>query len=183
MEPKLILLNGNPGMGKTTLATRYAQTKEMTLNLDVDNIWIMMTGWDTPNSDTNRLKRKYSYAITDMHLAEGHDVIVPNILQTIEQYESFERIARANNAALKEVVLLSNVEDAIERCKTRARTQGHQDGFRPGGLLDKGGREVMLRTMHANMLDTIAQRPNMVRIESVRGDIDGTYNKLLQSIQ
>ena len=45
MEPKLILLNGNPGMGKTTLANRYVDEHPLTLNLDVDRIWHMMGQW------------------------------------------------------------------------------------------------------------------------------------------
>lgn len=182
MKPKLILLNGNPGMGKTTLAERYAEEHPMTLNLDIDNIWIMMGGWDTPGSDSNRLKQKYAHTIADMHLAEGYDVIVPSLMQSVSQYEAFERIAQANNAALKEVVLLSNVEDAIERCKTRARAQGHPDGFRPGGVLDSGGREKMLESMFESVATTISQRPNMQVIASVEHDIDDTYQKLLSTI-
>jgi predicted kinase len=182
MEPKLILLNGNPGMGKTTLAQRYIDENPMALNLDIDNIWIMMGGWDKPDSDSNRLKFKYARQIADMHLAEGYDVIMPQLIQNVEQSEALERIARANNARLKEVVLLSTVEDAIERCKTRARSQGHSSGFRPNGVLDNGGREKMLRSMHANMMAAVALRPDTVQIVSVEHDIDGTYAQLLKAI-
>jgi hypothetical protein len=169
-------------MGKTTLAERYAEKHPMTLNLDIDNIWVMMSGWDKPGSDSNHLKFKYAYTIADMHLAEGYDVIVPQLMESNERYRAFERIARANNAALKEVVLLSNCDDAIERCKARARAQGHPEGFRPGGVLDTGGREKMLKSMFDNVVATVGQRPNMQYIEPVEHDIHGTYQKLLTAI-
>lgn len=182
MENKLILLNGNPGMGKTTLAERYARDHPMALNLDIDNIWIMMGGWDSPGSDSSRLKWKYAYVIAGMHLAEDYDVIIPQLMEATEQYEAFERIARVNKAALKEVVLLSTCDDAIERCKARARSQGHSAGFRPGGILDRGGREKKLASMFKNVAEATAQRPNIQRIESTEHDIDGTYAKLLAAI-
>lgn len=183
MESKLILINGNPGMGKTTLAQRYVDEHPMALNLDMDNIWIMMGQWQASRPESERLKLKYGYTLADMHLSEGYDVIVPNLMQTVDKYETFEKIAYAHNALLKEVVLISSQDDAIERCKTRARSQGHASGFRPGGVLDTGGRELMLADMYQNMLATIALRPNIVHINSVEHDLNGTYSKLLEAIE
>ncbi len=170
-------------MGKTTLAQKYIDEHPMALNLDIDNLWFMMGQWQAsrPHSDIQKLK--YAHAIAGMHLADGYDVIVPNLMQSTEQYEVFERIARANNALFRELVLLSTPEDAIERCKTRARKMGYADGFRPGGVLDTSGRELGLASMHENMLATIALRENVVRIESVEHNIEETYQKIIEAIE
>lgn len=183
MKPKLILLNGNPGMGKSTLAQRYIDEHPMTLNLDIDNIWIMMGQWQASRPHSEVQKMKYAYAIANMHLADGFDVIVPNLIEETDQYEKFQSIAETNNALFKEIVLLSNVDDAVERCKKRAMKMGHADGFRPGGILDTSGRELKLIDMYQNMLAAIATRENIIRIESVDGNIDGTYQHLLLAIE
>jgi predicted kinase len=182
MEPKLILLNGNPGMGKTTLAQRYVDEHPMALNLDIDNIWIMMGQWQASQPYSDELKLKYAYVLADMHLSVGLNVIVPNLMESVDEYEAFESIAVKNNVTLKEVVLLSSQEDAIERCKKRARGLGHVSGFRPGGVLDTNGRELKLISMYQNMLGAIALRPNVVTIISIEDEIDATYRQLLDAI-
>ncbi|MCA9324671.1 AAA family ATPase [Candidatus Saccharibacteria bacterium] len=183
MKPKLILLNGNPGMGKTTLAQRYAEEHPMTLNLDVDVLWKMMGQWRQSRPESTVQKLKYAYVIADLHLADGYDVIVPDLIQAVEQTEAFERIAAGHQAIFREIVLLSTPEDAIERCKNRARRQGYAEGFRPGGILDTGGREAKLYRMYDNMMAAIALRENTVIIPSIEGDIDGTYARLIEVIE
>lgn len=182
-KPTLTLLNGNPGMGKTTLARRYVDDRPLALNLDIDNIWIMLGQWQHTRPESDVIKLDYAYTLADMHLTRGYDVIVPNLMQTTDQYERFEAIAHAHQARFKEIVLLSSREDAIERCKTRARSQGHADGFRPGGVLDTGGREKMLEQMYENMLGAIAARPNIITIQSVYGDDDNAYHQLAAAIK
>ncbi len=183
MKPKLILLNGSPGMGKTTLAQRYVDEHPLALNLDIDNVWMMMGQWQASRPTSDALKYKYAHTLAAMHLAEGYDVIVPNSMDAIDRYHGFERVAAAGNAALKEVVLLSDESDAIERCKTRGRARGYADGFRPGGILDSEGRESKLARMHQNILATIALRPDIVQIQSVENDIAGTYAQLLTAVK
>jgi predicted kinase len=180
-KPKIILLNGNPGLGKSTLAQRYIDDHPMALNLDIDIIWRMMGGWRTePRADIQKLK--YAYYMAEMHLSGGDDVIVPQAIQDNEQYCRYEEIAAKSGAILKEVVLIAPLDEAIERFKVRGRADGHPDGIRPGGIIDTGGREAKLAEMYNNVLTTIAQRPNTVLIESHEHDVDGTYQLLLGAV-
>jgi hypothetical protein len=123
----------------------------------------------------------HAYALADSHLREGYDVIVPDLMESAELHENFERIARAHNALFREFVLLSDESDAIERCKARARRMGHADGFRPGGVLDTHGREVRLQEMHNNLLAATALRENAIIIHPTLGDIDGTYQQIIEA--
>jgi predicted kinase len=181
MKPKLILLNGNPGIGKSTLAQRYIDEHPMALNLDIDNIWILMGGWRfEPRAQV--LKLKYAYAIAAMHLAERCNVIVPQLMCSTEQYDAFERIADTSDADMYQIALIAPRDEAIERFKTRARNNGFESGFRPGGIIDTGGREHMLATIHDDVLATIALRPNIKIIESIEHETDSTYTTLLNVI-
>jgi hypothetical protein len=154
----------------------------MALNLDIDKLWFMLGQWQYTRPRSKGQAIDFACAMADIHLGDGHDVIVPNQFQRIATYERFESIAKAHNAVFKEFALIAPVEDAIERCKTRARAQGYESGFRTGGVLDTGGREALLAEYHANVLATVAMRPEVIRIEPVYGDIDGTYRQLLDGI-
>jgi predicted kinase len=181
MKPKLIVLNGNPGMGKSTLSQRYANEHPMTLNLDVDRLWHLLGQWQVSMPQSEVQKYKFAYALAGVHLADGYSVIVADHIQHAEVYQRFQKIAEAHSAVFVEAVLLSTVDDAIERCKTRAKNMGYETGFRPGGVLDTNGREAKLTSMHQNMLAAIATREHMIRIHSVEGDIEGAYQQLLRS--
>ncbi len=183
MKPKLIVLNGNPGMGKSTLSQRYANEHPMTLNLDVDRLWHLLGQWQASMPRSEVQKYKFAYALSSVHLADGYNVVVADHIQNPEVYRRFQKIAEVHCAMFVEVVLLSTVDDAIERCKTRARKLGHETGFRPGGVLDTSGREAKLASMHENMLAAVASRENMIRIESIEGDIEGAYRQLLMAVE
>lgn len=182
MKPKLIIINGNPGMGKSTLAERYVTEHPLTLNLDVDIIWHMVGQWQAQLDDSHKLKYQHAYALVESHIAAGYDVVVADLMETTEPLEIFEQIARRHGATFYEFILLTDREDAIERCKARARRLGYVDGFRPGGVLDTYGREQMLESMYQNVLATTAIRTGAVIIRPQLGDIDGTYQQLVEAL-
>ncbi|HSX36695.1 MAG TPA: AAA family ATPase [Patescibacteria group bacterium] len=180
--PYLLLINGNPGMGKSTLAQRYVDEHPMALNADVDLMWHMIGQWQSSRPESDRLKFKYAQELAGLHLADGYDVIVPSLIESAEICAAFEQIAQTHRAVFKEFALLSTPDDAIERCKSRARSMGFADGFRPGGVLDTTGREAKLQAMYGNVMQVIATRPNTICIESVNGQADAAYAALLRAI-
>jgi hypothetical protein len=50
--PRLIHLNGPPGIGKSTLSALYADRHPGTLNLDVDTLHHLIGGWRDEQTDT-----------------------------------------------------------------------------------------------------------------------------------
>lgn len=116
----------------------------MALDLDIDVVWWMLGQWQQQASRSAPQKMKLAYAMAALHLADGYDVIVAQHLDSTNQYQTFARIAANNGAKLYELLLLAPLDEAIERCKRRGRSQGYRTGFRPGGILDGGGREKKL---------------------------------------
>ena len=179
MKPKLIILNGPLGAGKSTLAQRYADNHSAALNLDIDNVWSMLGHWREQKEITGPLSKTLALSMAGVVLNEGYDV-VPQILQTEELADSFQALADECSADYFEILLDVPKEESIKRFVARGKAQGHPNGFRAGGIIDTSGRETKLAEMHDNMTAVAHNRPHVVRFEPILGDIDATYNSLLQ---
>lgn len=89
-RPRLILLNGLPGVGKSTLARAYVATRPGTLNLDIDVLRTMLGGrWE----ETAELGRSLALEVIAAHLRSGHDVVVPQLVADRAQLRRFEKVA------------------------------------------------------------------------------------------
>jgi len=110
MQPKLIILNGPLGIGKTTLAKRYGEEHQLTLVLDIDDIRSMLSHWRERKNDSGPLSMQIALAMARTNLSAGHDVIVPQILQTVKLAESLEQLAQDCKAEYYEVLLVTSKE-------------------------------------------------------------------------
>lgn len=182
MKPKLIILNGSLGIGKSTLAKRYGEEHPLTLVLDIDNVWAMLSHWRQEKELSAPLSKRMAIEMARTNLQAGHDVIIPQILQTTELADSFKKLAKDCNANYFEVLLNVSKEEAIRRFIKRGKEQGSPTGFRPGGIIDTSGRELKLAKMYDNMTEVVNSRPHVIKIEPVLGDIDGTYQDLIKKI-
>jgi len=182
MKPKLIILNGALGVGKSTLAQRYAEEYPLTLSLDIDEVRRWISHFREEKEKSGPLAKKIAGEMARVHLKSGYDVIVSQIFCQQEPLQEFENIAQESGADFHEFLLSISKEDALKRFIKRGQSEGYLDGFKPGGLVDLGGREKKLEKMHDDMMLTVSQRPRTKIIESVDGDIQGTYTKLLESL-
>ncbi len=178
-KPKLIMLNGMPGLGKTTLMQRYIDDHPMELGLDIDKIWWMMGRWQESRPRSYTQKLKLSGVIAEQHLRDGYDVVIAQHFDTLEQYEAFAHIAQQINADFIEIALRVPFPEALRRFKIRGKSMGHKTGFRPGGILDNGGREKMLEQMYDAVDTIVASRPSTTVLEPIYGNIEMTYQQLL----
>lgn len=78
--PRLILLNGPPGSGKSTLPQRYVDDRPLALNLDIDWLRGLLGQWRADAHSAGLLARAIALAAARVHLAAGHDVVVPQFL-------------------------------------------------------------------------------------------------------
>ncbi|HVV25640.1 MAG TPA: AAA family ATPase [Candidatus Saccharimonadales bacterium] len=180
MKPKLIVLNGPLGSGKSTLAQKYAEGHPVTLNLDIDNVWSTISHWREQKEITGPLSKKLAVSMARIVLSEGHDVVVPQILQTEELANSFQTLADECNADYFEILLDVPKEESIKRFVARGKAHGHPSGFRAGGIIDTSGRETKLAEMHDNMTAVASNRLHVIKLEPILNDVDATYSSLLQ---
>jgi hypothetical protein len=77
---RLIHLNGPPGIGKSTIASVFADRHPGVLNLDIDRVAAMIGGCGDSFSDSFEAGRLLAAAMARVHLASGHDVIMPQMM-------------------------------------------------------------------------------------------------------
>jgi predicted kinase len=175
-NPKLVLLHGFAGVGKTTIAERYAGKHPLTMILEAERVGAMLSRWLEHEARARELLLKLGQVMTATCLSTDHDVVIPMLPTNSEHVSSFERIAREAGAQFFEVVLVTKREEAIQRLLKRG-TWG-EEGAPPVTEADL----PIIEKMYDDMASTLAERPGAVRIASAEGDHDGMYQQFLAAI-
>jgi predicted kinase len=115
----LILLNGPPGAGKSSVARMYVYEHPLTLDLDIDRIRDLIGQWRGHPHDAGILARRITIAAARVHLNEGHDVIVPQMLARPDFIAQLENLAREVAVDFVEVVLLDTKANCLRRFDRR----------------------------------------------------------------
>jgi predicted kinase len=116
--PRLILLNGPPAAGKSSLARRFVAEHPLTLNLDLDLVRSLLGRWQDDWLAAGLLARELALVMARTHLLAGHDVIVPQLIADPEYLDRIE--ALAVDATFHEVVLLAGRDELNRRFAERA---------------------------------------------------------------
>jgi predicted kinase len=169
--PKLILLNGPPAVGKSTVARRYAEDHPLTLVLEIDTVRGLLGGWLDDPHRSGWAARMIALAMARTHLEAGHDVIVPQLLTRREYVELLRDTARTAGAAFHEIALIDPREVVLDRLEQRreagsfsARALMERQGNTPGETYDA-------------FITALAERPDATVIDDPLSD--ESYAKLV----
>jgi predicted kinase len=178
---QLVLLNGPPGIGKSTLAAVYVERHAGVLNLDADVVHRLIGGWQELGNRTWQIVWPLVRVMAATHLRDGRDVVLPQYHAKLDEISALEDLARENGARFREVVLLDGREAAAERFDQRARDNDDpwiQHHHRNVVLL--GGSEV-LGLMYDNLVEVLRLRPEAV-VVTAAGAVDETYALLMDAL-
>ncbi len=181
-RPKLIILNGCPGVGKSTLSKKYVDNHPMALNLDIDTIWFMMGRWQESRPKSHEQKMRLAYVLANEHLRCGYDVVIAQHLENSSYLETFSKIAKKQHAYFIEICLKNSADVAVKRFIERGKASGHRNGFRPGGIVDTEGRESKILQMHKQVERVTRSRANTHVIEVEQGKIEETYQAIMSRV-
>ncbi|MEU9685941.1 AAA family ATPase [Amycolatopsis japonica] len=173
--PRLIVLNGAPACGKSTLARLYADDHPLTLNLDIDRLRGLLGAWRENAAKAGTLARDLAVSAARTHLLAGHDVIVPQFLGRADLLERLETLAGETAAEFHEIVLLDTKDNVLRRFAERTRAAAEPEHVEAHEML--GGPE-RLAEMYDRLVALIATRPKAVVVRTSAGRIQQAYQGL-----
>lgn len=176
--PLVLHLNGAPGAGKSTLARRWADDHVGTLLLDVDALRTWVSGWRDDFAGTGAVVRPVAIAMLAAHVAEGRDVVLPQLLADPDELERFRRAAIDSGGRWVEVLI--EADDVRQRFGSRPVDEPHLEAVHRH--VEEAGPGHL--EQYAERLRELADRtPGTIRLATVTGDVDGAYAALLAAIR
>lgn len=114
----LILLNGAPGVGKSTLARRLADGRALALVVEIDALRTGLGQWQQ-HDHSKTIARDLAVALTRSHLAHGLDVVVPQYIEQVEFIDRLALTAADVGASFVEILITDDVDTVISRFRRR----------------------------------------------------------------
>lgn len=187
----LIHLNGPTGVGKSTIAARYAADHPGVLNLDADQIVRLIGGWRDNFFATVNLVRPLAITMATTHLASGHDVVMPQLVTDRGQRDRFADAAASVGAEYREIVLLAPREVSISRFRERDHHIDHVVEAMGGATLIHRiydhltaylAAEAVIETGGHGPEATVAEGHGPEVIQSGEHEPEATYQALLAAL-
>lgn len=180
VSPTLILLNGAPATGKSTLARRYADAHPLTLNLDIDTVRGLLGDWLSDPGGAGLLARDMAVAMARIALGHGHDVVVPQLLARPEFVHRLDDLAREAGVPFAEFVLVAPPGEAEDRLVRRHEADpAHATHADNRALLERSGGLAQVATYATKIEQLVADRPHTHTITTREGEVDAAYQELL----
>jgi predicted kinase len=176
--PRLVHLNGPPGIGKSTLAKRYVDDHAGVLNLDIDRLRGLIGGWQSRFAETGEIVRPIALSMAATHLGSGHDVVLPQFLGRVSEIERFEAVAHDSGAEFREIVLMDTKERSLERFARRGEDDEDPWHQQVQEIVERPGGDSVLATLHDQLTDVVRARPAALVLPSESGHVEQTYDAL-----
>lgn len=175
----LLLLNGPPGIGKSTVAKRLSSGRPLSLCLDIDMLRRSLGQWMDHPEQSGALARDLALAAVDRLLRRGHGVVVPQFLGRLPFVERLEQLADEIGAPFDHVVLMDDERAAYSRFFGRVDAADATDQHREAAAM--AGSEAGFAGMFSALLAVVEAR-DVVVVPSVEGDVVETLAEVQAAV-
>lgn len=124
---KLIIINGPPGVGKSTVAEKLHKAVSLSYLLEIDALRRNISNYREQVKESRELSYYVSLAIVEACFSAGSDVIIDKAISNSTVMDRFFQVAKKYNANTYEFILNASKELVVKRAENR--------GYRTGGLL------------------------------------------------
>jgi predicted kinase len=180
--PRLIVLNGPPAIGKSTLARRYVDAHPWAMDVDIDSVRRLFGRWQDDPVRAGLLARAMTLTMARAHLDDGYDVVLPQYLGNPLFLEQAETVAVETGAQFFEFVLMDNRDEVVRRFNERTRATAKSAHLDAGRLVAQLGGDPALFAMYDRLLLVISARAGSVVVQCPRDAIDEVYAELEKRI-
>jgi predicted kinase len=170
---RVVLINGAPGSGKSTVAHLLAQDEPLTLALDIDAIKHSLGQWQAAMPAAGITARRLAVALASDHLRQGHDVLVGQFLARTDFIGELEALAESLSAGWTEFVLSVNETQLRARLAGRGARPQRREHVVNGALVAPDDAHQLIRSVET----VIALRPSATVIDA-NGTIPETAETL-----
>lgn len=179
----LLHLNGPPGIGKSTIARRYADEHAGVLNCDIDVLRTLIGGWSTDFVNAGTLIRPAALGMIEGYLASGQNVVLPQLLVDPAEISLFEECTVRANARFIERLLMDDREGTVARFNRRGETGADNPWHsHVQGRVAAAGGDDAVRQWHSALRALTDRRVDAVVIQTSEGAVDDAYQRLLASL-
>jgi predicted kinase len=126
----LLVINGAPGVGKSTLGRLYSRVHPLSLVIDIDSIRTQLGRWEELD-ESRQIARDLAVALVRAHLGSGHVVIVPQFIGRPEFVERLRLVAAESGVRFVEVVLTDDSDAVVDRFRLRRNELDAAGGEHP----------------------------------------------------
>jgi predicted kinase len=171
----LIVLNGPPAVGKSTMALMYVDDHPMALRIDVDEVRDWLGAWRQAPQAAGLRARALATAMARDHLRAGHDVVVAQLYGRVDHLDELEAVAKEVGASYHEIVLMSNLASTLERFAQRGGPRLKETLEPPGGL-------DSIVELYERVEEMARDRTQATVVTSSPGEIAATYEAVIKAI-
>lgn len=143
----------------------------------------LIGGWESNFEEAGSLIRPAALAMIEAYLANGHDVVLPQMLIDPTELARFEACATGVGAQFVERVLMDTPATPVARFHRRGASEAEDPWHdQVQAIVAANGGDGELTRCHAALERLLPERPNALVIVSTDGAVEETYCTFMESM-